>query len=100
MSQIKVMTNELKSRIENLRSLNTQFKNAVTQLETTEGNLRNMWEGPANEAFHNAFTSDKEQMYNFYSAIELYAQKLEVILAKYIQAENENVELANTRSYK
>ncbi len=100
MSQIRVMTNELKSKIENLRSLNTQFKNAVTQLESTENNLRSMWEGQANEAFHNAFKSDKEQMYNFYSAIELYAQKLEVILSRYLQAENENIELANTRTYK
>lgn len=38
MSQIRVMTNELKSKIENLRSLNTQFKNAVTQLECCPAN--------------------------------------------------------------
>ena len=59
-----------------------------------------MLEGNAKTAFHNAFTSDKQQMDNFYTAIELYAQKLEVILAKYIQAENTNIELANNRTYK
>ena len=29
MAEIKVMTNELKSKIEELRTLNTQFKSAV-----------------------------------------------------------------------
>lgn len=100
MAEIKVMTNELKSRIEQLRSLNTQFKNAVGELEETEGNLNSMWEGQAKIAFHNAFISDKQQMDNFYMSIELYAQKLEVILAKYIQAENSNIDLANARNYR
>lgn len=100
MAEIKVMTNELKSKIEELRALNSQFKSAVGELESTENSLNSMWEGNAKTAFHNAFISDKQQMDNFYTAIELYAQKLEVILAKYIQAENSNIELANTRAYK
>ena len=100
MAEIKVMTNELKSKIEELRTLNTQFKSAVGELESTEASPNSMWEGNAKTAFHNAFTSDKQQMDNFYTAIELYAQKLEVILAKYIQAENTNIELANNRTYK
>ncbi len=44
--------------------------------------------------------SDKQQMDNFYSTIELYAQKLEVILAKYVQGEQKNIEIANQRKYK
>ena len=32
--------------------------------------------------------------------IELYAQKLEVILAKYVQGEQKNIEIANQRKYK
>ena len=100
MAEIKVMTNELKSKIEELRPLNTQFKSAVGELESTEASLNSMWEGNAKTAFHNAFTSDKQQMDNFYTVIELYAQKLEVMLAKYIQAENTNIELANNRTYK
>lgn len=100
MGQITVMTNELKSKIEELRALNTQFKNAVSELESTENALGGMWEGAAKQSFHNVFISDKQQMDNFYSAIEIYAQKLEVILAKYIQTENANIELANQRTYK
>lgn len=100
MAEIKVMTNELKSKIEELRSLNAQFKSTTGELEATEQSLNSMWEGNAKDAFHNAFVSDKQQMDNFYAAVELYAQKLEIILAKYIQAENANIELANTRSYK
>lgn len=100
MGQITVMTNELKSKIEELRALNTQFKNTVSELESTENSLGGMWEGPAKQSFHNVFISDKQQMDNFYSAIEIYAQKLEVILAKYIQTENANIELARQRTYK
>ena len=81
MGQMVIGTTELKNKIEELRALNTQFKSAVSELENTEGALNGMWEGDAKNTFHNAFMSDKQQMDNFYSTIELYAQKLEVILA-------------------
>lgn len=100
MAGITVLTKELKGKIEELRALNAQFKSTVGELEATESSLNSMWEGNAKTAFHNAFTSDKSQMENFNMAIELYAQKLEVILAKYIQSENMNIELAITRNYK
>ena len=59
-----------------------------------------MWEGQARETFHNAFASDKIQMDNFYNAVEVYAQRLEQIAAKYAQAEAANVEIASERTYK
>ena len=90
MGQMVIGTTELKNKIEELRALNTQFKSA----------LNGMWEGDAKNTFHNAFMSDKQQMDNFYSTIELYAQKLEVILAKYVQGEQKNIEIANQRKYK
>lgn len=100
MGQMVIGTTELKNKIEELRALNTQFKSAVSELENTEGALNGMWEGNAKDTFHNVFMNDKQQMDNFYSTIELYAQKLEVILAKYIQAENTNIETASQRTYK
>ena len=78
MGQMVIGTTELKNKIEELRALNTQFKSAVSELENTEGALNGMWEGDAKNTFHNAFMSDKQQMDNFYSTIELYAQKLDV----------------------
>ena len=100
MGQMVIGTTELKNKIEELRALNTQFKSAVSELENTEGALNGMWEGDAKNTFHNAFMSDKQQMDNFYSTIELYAQKLEVILVKYVQGEQKNIEIANQRKYK
>lgn len=96
----RVSVSELASRAEQLRSLNSQFRTAVTELENTEGNLMSLWEGDAQKTFHNAFQSDKVQMANFYNAIEVYAARLEEIASKYAQAESENVEIASTRTYK
>lgn len=99
MAIIRVTAAELRNGAQELRDLNQRFKSDVTDLENTEGALNTMWEGDARNAFHQAFTSDKTQMNNFYNAIEVYAQRLEVAAAKYEQAEAQNVEIANTRSY-
>ena len=100
MGQITVMTNEIKSKADELNALNEQFKAAVNELESLESSFSGMWEGTAKEAFHNAFTSDKSQMNNFSIAISLYVQKLMEILNKYAQAENTNAETAIQRKYK
>ncbi|MCI6896762.1 MAG: WXG100 family type VII secretion target [Gemmiger formicilis] len=99
MAIIRVTAAELRNGAQELRDLNQRFKSSVSELETTEGALNTMWEGDARNAFHQAFTSDKTQMNNFYNAIEVYAQRLEAAAAKYEQAEAQNVEIANTRSY-
>lgn len=99
MSEFRVSVQELKSKVETLRSLNGQFKSSVGELESTENNLSSMWEGEAKAAFHTAFSNDKIQMDNFYNAIEVYAQKLETIMARYMQAESANIEIATERTY-
>ena len=100
MSEFRVSVKEVTSKLEELRSLNGQFKSVVGELEGTESNLGSMWEGEAKTAFHNAFSSDKVQMDNFYNAVEVYAQRLEAIMARYLQAESANIEIANERTYK
>ncbi|MFR6171112.1 MAG: WXG100 family type VII secretion target [Blautia sp.] len=100
MATFRVTTNELKAKAEELRTLNAQFKNEVGNMETLENSLSGMWEGEAKAAFHNAFSSDKVQMDNFYNAIEVYIQRLEAAAVKYAQAEATNVEIASTRKYK
>lgn len=99
MAIIRVTAAQLKNGAEELRNLNQQFKAAVSDLESTEGSLNSMWEGDARNAFHQAFTSDKTQMDNFFNAIEVYAQRLEAAAAKYEQAEAQNTEIATTRTY-
>lgn len=100
MSDFRVSINDLKTKVDSLRQLNAQFKSQVSDLESTEASLNGMWEGQARESFHQAFASDKVQMDNFYNAVEVYAMRLEAIAAKYAQAESENVEIAQTRTYK
>lgn len=100
MATFRVTTNDLRSRAEELRALNAQFKNEVANMEALESSLSGMWEGEAKNTFHNAFTSDKVQMDNFYNAIEVYVQRLEAAAAKYAQVEAANVEIASSRNYK
>lgn len=99
MANIRVTFQELASKGEELQALNASFKAAVGELESLEEALSGMWEGEAKDAFRNAFRSDKVQMDNFYNAIEVYVQRLNEILNKYVEAENTNVGIAETRNY-
>lgn len=100
MSDFTVSINDLKTKVDTLRQLNAQFKSQVGELEATEANLQGMWEGEARDTFDQAFRSDKIQMDNFYNAVEVYAQRLEAIAARYAQAEATNVEIASERTYR
>lgn len=100
MSEFRISIQEVKNKIGELRELNTQLKNSIQCMEETEGSLIQMWEGDAKTAFHNVFTQDKGQMDNFYNLIEVYAQRLEVIVAQYLACEQQNIEIVNQRSYK
>lgn len=99
MSDIQVSTRELRMKAGELRTMNGQFRTAVSNLENVEGRLNGMWDGEANDAFHAAFGSDKAQMDNFYSAVEDYAAKLEAIADEYDRAEAVNQQIATERTY-
>lgn len=100
MADFTVSVQDLKAKVDSLRQLNSQFKSQVEELSGTESSLNGMWEGEARETFHNAFQSDRTQMDNFYNAVEVYAQRLETIAARYAQAESTNVDIANERTYR
>lgn len=100
MALIQVTASQLKTKANELRSLNGQFKSQVGNLESQEAALASMWEGEAKNAFHTAFNNDKVQMDNFYNLIEKYCQALETIAQKYEQAEAQNLQTASNRSYK
>ncbi|MBQ7203374.1 MAG: WXG100 family type VII secretion target [Eubacterium sp.] len=99
MSQIRVTASQLRAQAEALRTTNNNFKARVGNLESTEAQLKSMWEGEANDAFHAAFTRDKIQMDNFYNAIMQYATVLDNIATKYENAEATNTNTATTRTY-
>lgn len=99
MSQFTVTFQQLKSAIDTLTQLNSDFKTATSNLESTEGQLCSMWEGQARDTFDAAFKRDKAQMDKFYTEIQRYIQVLQENLARYQQAEAENTEIASTRKY-
>lgn len=99
MAAYQVTLGQLRSKANELRELNGQFKTQVGNLETQEGSLISMWEGPARDTFDRAFKNDKSQMDNFYNLIEQYCVALENIATRYETAESRNVTTAETRSY-
>lgn len=99
MSFYQVTSSELRARAEEMRGLNSRFKSEEENLRGSEENLKSMWEGEANEAFHAAFTHDAASMDMFYDAVEQYISALLVIAERYEIAERKNAEIARQRSY-
>lgn len=99
MSFIQVTSTELKSKAEELLGLNSKFQSEIENLMSCQSNLNTMWEGEAKDAFDSAFMRDKGNMDSFKSAMDQYIQALQVIAARYEEAEKKNVSTANSRSY-
>lgn len=99
MSFFQVTASELRKKAEQLTGLNSRFKSGVDTLFSTEQSLKQMWEGEANDTFHNAFIRDKGQMESFHGAIERFIEALLIIAAKYEEAESRNTATASTRTY-
>ena len=99
MGYIQVTSRELRNSAGRLQDLNSQFKAKATELAEKETSLCGMWEGSAEDAFHQAFTRDRQQMDAFYQLIAQYIQALLEIAARYEQAEARNREIAAARNY-
>lgn len=99
MSYYQISSSDLRTKTEELSELNSKFKNQKENLAETEMALKSMWEGEANNNFHNAFLKDAGQMDAFYTAMEQYVSVLETIADRYEMAEAKNAETALTRTY-
>lgn len=99
MADFKVTTTVLRSQADELTELNGRFKSSVEKLVTSEANLNSMWDGEANDAFHNAFITDKGKMDEFYNLIIQYIESLRTIAVRYEQTEQTNTEIASSRTY-
>jgi len=99
MSFYQVTSGELRNKAEEIKNLNSRFKNEVESLRSSEQNLKTMWEGEANDAFHSAFTKDSASMDMFADVVEQYAAALMVIADRYEAAERKNAEIARNRTY-
>jgi len=100
MYQFRVTFQQLKSAIDQLTQLNSQFKSSVENLESTETRLCGMWEGSTRDKFDAEFKKDKGQMDAFYNAVQQYITVLQNALEEYTKAEQINTEIATTRTYK
>ncbi len=96
-SAFRVTSQQLRQKAQELRSLNSQFKSSVSNLQASESALNGMWEGDARKAFHNAFTQNKSQFDKFGTGIEEYARRLEEAAREYDRTEAHNVSIAGTR---
>ena len=99
MSFYQIDSNNLRSGKDELISLNERFRQEKENLESCEQNLGGMWEGEANEHFHNTFVKNASQLEIFYNLINRYCEALEVIAARYELAENKNLSVAGKRAY-
>lgn len=99
MSFFQVTPRELRNRAGRISELNSQFRAKETELAEQESALCGMWEGGAKDAFHQAFTRDRQQMDAFHQLISQYVQALLEIAARYEQAEARNREIASARNY-
>jgi len=94
MSFIQVTSEELKNRASQLQGLNGKFQSEIENLMSCQNNLSTMWEGEAKDAFYQAFMKDKANMDSFKAAIDSYIQSLNVIAARYEEAEKRNISTA------
>ena len=99
MSILEVSPVQLKAKAEQLRGLNNNFKNEVTNLENIEVSLKSKWTGDANDKFHKKFVDDKAKMDSFTNLIEKYIQSMITIADLYEKTENCNYDVLNTRRY-
>ena len=89
----------LRERADELERLNEQLLAEIGTLNDQEAALASMWEGPAKEAFRQAYHNDSVQMKNFYNAVRVYIQVLLILIDYYARTESMNCELAHNRTY-
>ncbi len=98
MAEFKVTSQELVRGAQELEQMNAQLKQKLEQLETEEASLTAMHEGAARDTFHSNFTNGLAQMHGFSGTVQEYAQALQDIAAAYVQAEQQNVDIAQRRN--
>lgn len=97
MAEIKVTSSVLKQKADELANFNNSFKNEVDKMVGYEAALASMWEGDAQQAFRNAFNSDKSKMDLFRMNIDQYVNALRQAATEYEMAENKSTSIATTR---
>ena len=96
--RFRVSPEQLVKQAEELQSLNEKFKTEVQAMTEKEQALSGMWEGPARDAFHNAYATDLAKFENFYNGINLFLKALADAAQEYAKAEQQAASIANQRT--
>lgn len=96
-SKIRVSTQELRRKAEELESLNATFSKEVGNLREDETLLGQSYKGDAQAQFHIQFTNDAVKFDQFAQVIARFVQQLREDADAYDRAEVANVSIAMTR---
>lgn len=99
MSFYQVNNQNLRSGKDELRSLNERMRMEKDNLSSCEVNLKNMWEGDANEQFHQSFLKSVSFIDAFYQLIARYCEVIETIADRYDAAEQKNIVCIGQNTY-
>lgn len=85
---------EISNAITELTNDNAEFRSAVQELETTQSELKSMWQGDAYNIFNQYFEGNKGTWDTFAKTMDSYIETLSKILKAYETAEETNKETA------
>ncbi len=91
MSFYQVDSSRLRAKKDELLNMIQRFRQEKEALCQKEVSLRTMWEGAANDSFHNAFEKNAGQMDAFIETILRYVNTIESIAQRYDMAEQKNM---------
>lgn len=97
MAEIKVTTQKLRETSNDLQAKKADITRKLDELSELEQRLGTMWEGPAKESFHGAFTQTYNNCKGFMDAVNSFIVKLDEAASKYDSNELRAAEAASRR---
>lgn len=98
MAKIRVTPQTLRTRADELETLNNKFKTEVTKLRSLNSTLGNQWKGDARTAFDKQFQADATKFDQFHKGIQDFIRILRQNADEYDRVENTNTSIANVRN--
>lgn len=96
-TKIRVSTQILRSRANELEQMNNKFHQEVENLRNDENVLSTSYAGMAQKEFHKQFTMDAEKFDKFFNGIQRYIEQIRQDADDYDRVESINREIAVTR---
>ncbi len=97
MAEYKVTSSELRAKAAELNGYISQFSVEMNNLIATENTLATTYEGDAQKAFHNNFTTLQSEMNTFKTVMQDYVTQLEVAAQGYEAAEQQALSIAQSK---